>query len=668
MPRDEPDLHFGPGSNSGFTPAGIAAFDDLRPAAVVRELIQNALDAARLAYVSPVVVRFRLSRHNRVTIPGMSSYMSAFLRAVESQRSMMDGELASQAKLVCKRISTALAKDHVDVLSIRDNGIGLDEQRMNALLSDGLSVKGNGAATGTYGNGHATAIPASDLRYVLYGGVTADGRRISAGHAVLASHYVEGEKYLRGGDGFYIRGFKPGASTLYRYASDDRVPGFINRELDQIEGTDGGHGTSVIIPAFNHFLERRQTLWDMVSHSASANFFVAIDEGELEVEVEDARPGNTMGQWSLDRSTLADVLEIHREKKRSASFVSGQKAFEAHRTFRQGKRQHFLTSEGAIQIRLADNQAGATRVDLCRNGMWITNRLPRFQGKFADRVPFHAVLSLKAGDGDRLHEFVRTAEGPLHDKIVAKRLEKQDRRDFHKALTEIVEWLRSHTDALGSDVFAVDDFLTLDLGLGNPGGVGSNKALQGAPIVTDRRPAQQLHAHQAEFALEGEGRRNGEHKRRNSSSVRGFKRRPQLPALFQAASLPVGERRRRIQIRFAKACTDAQLRLLVDEGLDATCDRHGLDKYAPAELNNVKVNGAPARRDKLEYWDGKAVGVKLGNVAEGSTVFVETDFSLAEDFASLPDPSLRIEVFKTPEAQPARRSKRSKERGQTKDV
>ena len=60
MPHRSPDLHFGPGNSSGFTPAGIAAFDNLRPAAVVRELIQNALDAAHIAGVMPARVRFQL--------------------------------------------------------------------------------------------------------------------------------------------------------------------------------------------------------------------------------------------------------------------------------------------------------------------------------------------------------------------------------------------------------------------------------------------------------------------------------------------------------------------------------------------------------------------------------------------------------------------------------
>ena len=43
MPNNAPDLRFGPGTSGGFTPAGVAAFDNLRPAAVVRELIQTRL-------------------------------------------------------------------------------------------------------------------------------------------------------------------------------------------------------------------------------------------------------------------------------------------------------------------------------------------------------------------------------------------------------------------------------------------------------------------------------------------------------------------------------------------------------------------------------------------------------------------------------------------------
>ena len=198
MTRRRPDLRFGPGTSSGFTPAGVAAFDNLRPAAVVRELIQNALDAARDTRVRPAIVRFRLTKVRRDTVPGIKSYERAFAKAVETQEAMTGGPLTGQARLTAETIRNVIAQEEMDVLCVLDNGVGLNEQRMNALLSDGVCVKEN-AATGTYGNGHSTAIPASYLRYVLYGGLTEDGHRIGAGHAVLASHYEEGEQHQRAG-------------------------------------------------------------------------------------------------------------------------------------------------------------------------------------------------------------------------------------------------------------------------------------------------------------------------------------------------------------------------------------------------------------------------------------------------------------------------------------
>ena len=652
--RKTPDLHFVPGPNSGFTPAGIAAFDNLRPAAVVRELIQNALDAARSANSRPAIVRFRLSHVERSNIPGMKSYERAFKQAVQSQKKMMGRDLATQAELVCKRIQRALAQEPVEVLSVYDNGVGLDEQRMTALLSDGMSVK-DGGATGTYGNGHSSAIPASDLRYILYGGVTNGRSRIAAGHAVLASHYVPGAKHLQGGDGFFVLEPRPSPTALYQYASANQIPALISRDLDRIQNASG-HGTAVIIPAFNHFLDRRRTpLWQVVAHAASANFFVAIEEGELEVEVQDARNGAKEASQKLNRSTLSQVLEEHRDKKRAKAFLSGLKAFESHKTFQKGKAHRIKTSAGEIDVRLDPIAAGTPRIDLCRNGMWITNRVPHFYGKFTDRAPFHAVLSLKAEAGDRLHDYVRIAEGPLHDSLELKRLEEDDRRACRNALGEIIEWLRQHTAAVESEAFASDEFLTLDFGDGGPGGTAGTKAFRGAPVVIGRRPAQQLQPYDDEGPIDGGGGASGGRSAGKNSS-KGEKRRPALPALVQAASRPAGTQRRHILLHFPRGCEAAQLRLLVDEGLDATCDRHGMDDYLPAKLSNVKIDGEPAAEADLEHWNGEAVGVKLGDIAADTTTTVETDFAFDGDFANLPETSLRIEVFRTPMPKPDRPS------------
>ena len=659
MPNDFPDLRFGPGSNQGFTGVGVATFDDLRPAAVVRELIQNALDAARKAEVLPAVVRFRLGETRRESIPGMQSYESAFEKAIASQRDWTDdGELAGQADLVVDKIREALDAELLNVLTVFDNGVGLNEQRMNALLSDGLSVK-DGNATGTYGNGHATAIPASDLRYLLYGGITEKGKRIGAGHAVLASHVEEGEAHVRAADGFYIRDFQAGRGTLYAYATGDDLPDFIADAVDDIESSTG-HGTAVIIPAFNNFLEE-DALWEMVAHAASANFFVAIEEGELEVVVEDIRLDGDGERWVLNKATLPQVLEKYRDRRRARAFLNGRRAFEAHRAYQAGKRHRVETSAGNIEIRLLETPSGTPRVDLCRNGMWIADdrRIPGFYQKFADKVPFQAVLSLDADEGRDLHDLIRIAEGPLHDSIAIKQLPKQRRKECQEALGEIVDWIVRNTPSVKSDAYVAHDFLTLDFG--NEGGKGAGKSSRGfwgVPVAVNRNPARQLLL----FAINPNPNDDDpasapdpddKQRKRRKATPKGERARPSLPTFFRAASRPAGKSRHRILIECAKDYANAELRLVVDEALDATCERHGQDAYTPAVLSNVIINGKPASSSDFVRWDEGVIGVRLGDLNANASIEIETDYHLTGDFADLPAPSLRVEVLKSEQDPPA---------------
>ena len=659
MPNDSPDLRFGPGSNQGFTGVGVATFDDLRPAAVVRELIQNALDAARKAEVLPAVVRFRLGETRRESIPGMQSYESAFEKAIASQRDWTDdNELASQADLVVDKIREALDAELLNVLTVFDNGVGLNEQRMNALLSDGLSVK-EGNATGTYGNGHATAIPASDLRYVLYGGITEKGKRIGAGHAVLASHVEEGKAHVRAGDGFYIRDFQAGRGTLYAYATGDDLPDFIADAVDDIESSTG-HGTAVIIPAFNNFLED-DALWEMVAHAASANFFVAIEEGELEVVVEDFRLDGDGERWVLNKATLPQVLEKYRDRRRARAFLNGRRAFEAHRAYQAGKRHRVETSAGNIEIRLLETPSGTPRVDLCRNGMWIADdrRIPGFYQKFTDKVPFQAVLSLDADEGRDLHDLIRIAEGPLHDSIAIKRLPKQRRKECQEALGDIVDWIMRNTPSVKSEAYVAHDFLTLDFGNGGGRGAGkSNRGFWGVPVAVNRNPARQLLL----FAIDPNPNDddparvpdpNDKQRKRRKATPKGERARPSLPTFFRAASRPAGKSRHRILIECAKDYANAELRLVVDEALDATCELHGQDAYTPAVLSNVTINGKPARASDFVRWDEGVIGVRLGDLNANASIEIETDYHLTGDFADLPAPSLRVEVLKSEQHPPA---------------
>ena len=649
MTAHQPDLRFGPGPGAGFTQRGIAGFSDLRPAAVVRELIQNALDAAVEAKEKTAIVRFKLTSGKTQDIPGIQNYRRAFRDAVASQTAMGEGILPSQASRVVQVIEDALKQDEHDILSVLDNGIGLNQTRMDALLSDGISAKG-GDATGTFGNGHSVAIPASDLRYLLYGGLTKDGNRIGAGHAVLASRKKSKEKHQRAADGFFIHDFQDGGG--YEYASGSSIPKIIKRDLRDIHKCSS-HGSVVIIPGFNNFREEF-LLWDMVSKAAASNFFQAIEEDRLVVWVEDLRHREPKYRISLDRATLPQALEKNRDEKRSRAFLSGQKAFEAHEVLQNGERHTVSTGLGEIRIQLLVRSSGSPRIDLCRNGMWISDDkgIPGLRYEFGDRVPFHALLLLDSGRRNRFYELVRNAEGPLHDKLSTKYLAPSERSDLRRAFHEVREWLRSHVPEISDDSYSPHDFLTLDFGEDTDAERGKgHRSFWGAPAVVNRRdpdPWQHSSIDPSGGPAQGSGDGEGTGGKESDGKSARPKSRPVLRSIFQVVSSPNGPNRRRIHLECQESCKNAELRMRVDEYVDVTCDRLRREEIAPVGLGDVKVDGQAIRDSELVWENERVVGIRLGDLASGRTVRIDMSYALPEDLAILPgqEPALRVEVFK----------------------
>ena len=222
--RRGPKLKFGStAGTTGFTALDTALFNDLRPSRIVRELIQNSLDAAVEAGKKTAVVRFRVTKIGRSDVPDIEGYEEHFRAAVEDHKG--NGELSDAAQQVVNNIEEALeqlTKNKHYSLSILDNGIGLDEKRMTSLLGQGDSLKST-EASGSYGVGHLASIPASDLRYVLYGGVLKSGQRTVSGCAVLASR--SGKKLPYAAQGFLVKGFGSGKDgKIYDFISDRYIP------------------------------------------------------------------------------------------------------------------------------------------------------------------------------------------------------------------------------------------------------------------------------------------------------------------------------------------------------------------------------------------------------------------------------------------------------------
>ena len=410
-----------------------------------------------------------------------------------------------------------------------------------------------------------------------------------------------------------------------------------------------------MIPAFNHFREEKP-LWDMVAKAAACNFFQAIEENQLKVQVEDQRPGSNLSPQVLDHKTLRDTLEAHREDKRSGAFLSGQKAFEAHEVLRSGESHTVQTEMGVIRVKLLVLPSGNARVDLCRNGMWIADdkKIPGFYYKFRDRTPFHAVLLLDSNTGADLHRLVRDAEGPLHDSLNTKDLPRKDKKDLTDALREIRGWLRSNTAEINDESFSPDDFLTLDFGDEGEAQQGSARnSFWGTPTAVRQIGHRTRHVSRHSESDPDPDPNPDTRPNPNPDPTPHPRRprpksRPLLQSVIQAVSIPTGSNRRRIWIECQEACENAEFRLLVDENVDATCDRLRQDEITPVILSGVTVDGKEAESATIVDQDGDAVGVRLGNLAPGSSVQVEVDYRLPKDFDSLSEaePSLRVEVLK----------------------
>lgn len=622
----------------------------------MRELLQNALDAAAAAGESTAIVRFAVRTVRAADIPGCDEYRDALGSAVDSQtRRSVNRALPDNAQQVVDTITAALDRDTCSALSVLDNGIGLDATTMDALLSDGSSAKQD-AATGSYGNGHMVAIPASDLRYVLYGGVKQGGTRIGAGHAVLASHTRAGDGHHRDADGYLVHGFGGGGDGhLYDYGTGKAVPPLIDRELDVIAGR-WGHGSAIVVPAFNSFREDRTTLWDQVSLAAACSFFAAIHQGRLRVEV--AEPGIDAGRV-LDSETVARVLEQHRERKRrrSRSALSGERAFGAWETLKTGSRHVLTTTLGAVAVHLRHPApSGMVRVDLCRNGMWIVDRndIPGFYGKFADRQPFEAVVLVDAETGGEAHRLIRKAEGPLHNNLSTKLLSKREVRDLRAVLNAIRERIHGVVPEVGADTYSPDDVLALEAGgVDGPGAKSGRMSFWGMPVEVGGQalaPMLQQESGGDDKPESAPPEKGGSGKRPPSGGA-GTKQASRTPQRFSSVVVPTGVGSCAVQLRCAHDTEDAELSLRVDENNDVTCDHLWADERV--HIRSAQHAGKPVRRRDFVLVDGERVAVRLGVLAAARDYRVDVQYEMPDNVSTegIHQPALRVELVRRSVAQ-----------------
>ena len=643
---DEVQIRFRRGvDNAGFSSSTTSNVANAEATTIIRELIQNSVDAAKSIKRSKTVIRFEVDEVDSSELPGFSNVKEAFKYAVEAQKKLNGGNLPDVQQEIVDGFRENLKKKRCSVLSVKDNGIGLTEDTMNALLSDGRSAKSS-EGSGAHGYGHLTVLPSSGIRLVYYGGVSGSGVKVAAGHCVLAS-FKDGD-VSKTKDGYLVHDVTEDMFNPYRFLNDDDIPTLISSKLDMI-CNEWKTGTVVQVPFFNYFRSPENELWKQIKKAAATNFFASFYKDEIVIEY--MRDGKTE---SLSRENIEDVLEEFSVEKNTRSFIAGAKALDCYNVIKEGKKVELKTEIGTVSAVLArGGEAKSSRIDLCRNGMWIVHnnspgkQLAKLQSaSFEGFERFHLVLLLDANDRE-LHRLIRNAEPPLHDAVDVKRLHRpESRKKLTDAFLSIRSEIKKHLTELDDDDVILNDIMAIPLagghGSGDDGGSGSGGWRRIDSSNARKGPMEGRDG-------PGGGNRVNPHNPggRRTGGGGTTKRAKGSPSPFGATSVPLGPRSYKFEIHPNENMERGNLKFKIDRNIDETCRLTNTETNM--QLTNIKVDGKSVERS-LVFANGssKVEGIQLDNLEVDKKVVVQFDFELS-DSLNIPNDQvvgLEVEIIK----------------------
>jgi hypothetical protein len=365
------------GRETGFHDAGVETFKGNFDRYLAREVIQNSLDARR-NFKQPVRVTFELRRLKRKEIPDVDALQSAFSSCAEYWKpDKRAREFFSKAEKLAKQAEVVA----LQISDYNTSGVlGSDTERgknwYNLIRCAGSSPKGGGEG-GSFGIGKNAPFAASELRTVLYSTHTVGGDNAFQGVAVLASHKAgdgstaQSTGFLGGGKGASIR-------------TKESIPETFRRDEA---------GTDIIVLGF----PANKNWQEDLTYSVLDNFWLAIDLGDLEVQIDDLL---------ITRKTLPKQLDQFAAKE----------DFQAHLYFQAFKNptvppiKKKLPTLGECEAYLlagaADNMPKAVAM-IRKTGMQI------YEKQFRAIVPFCGVFLCRNDQGNSI---LREMEPPGHDK------------------------------------------------------------------------------------------------------------------------------------------------------------------------------------------------------------------------------------------------------------
>jgi hypothetical protein len=463
----------GGGADEGFNNAAIDHFSGARIQSLVRESIQNSLDA-RKSKDEPVLVSFTFDEvlaKDAFGIPELADFLKlAKERADRDNNDDVKVFFSDALGIIQKKKAFGVFGIHDSNTTGLRGPINKDDDVKNeggqwlALVKGtGHSHKPDSESLGSFGHGSKAPIAVSKFRTVFYlTRIDSEKKKIEErfqGKSILVS------MKLSDGDWTQATGFFGEPGRLDPIIGDE-IPGWAR---DLRDAQSGETGTSVFIPEpdLNCSIE---DLWNLVKLSVLRSFYFAVKKQHLAVKFGD---GTKLESSNLDSfndlvlsefgnhvdggETAAKMLRFNKTIQYPTNDLEDGSPLVGKLTSKSfGEYEWYMR----VGVELDSREVAVAR----QNGMLITHN-PQNLERFPGTKPFSLFVCVTGSAGVTT---LRSMENPAHDKFEPERIKKEEKRkkaekDYKDFCDEIRALISKHA-ALDVGEEAISDDLKKFLG------------------------------------------------------------------------------------------------------------------------------------------------------------------------------------------------------------
>ncbi len=434
------------GEVEGLGHAGIETFRDTPFVSCSKEAGQNTLDAADGRPVRMVLREHQVPAGEIPGIDKLRDTISVCLKAARVSGSDKDRDFFENANEVVSNL-------FIPVLEIADyNTTGLEgppndaSSKFHALVkSSGKSNKSTETSGGSFGIGKNATFAVSDLRTVFYSTLydTPDGEKFALqGKIQLVSHR-DADGIERTAKGYW------GHPEHFEAVEDPKlVPAWLRRDTK---------GTSVFSIGFRG----RKDWIDRMTVPLLANFFAAVEDGDIEFEVGD-------GTRIVNTETVAELLddpvieEAGEEASHGDDIRLARQLFCCRRSEESVKKRFRVDDLGEFTAKILVKEGMPKRVAIVRNGMLISQSLEHFGDKFARFPGARDFIMLVEPADNEASKVLKSLENPQHNAFSAGRLDdpaKQSKvtRAMKQLIHEIRNLIRENAEITGGEAVKLEE-------------------------------------------------------------------------------------------------------------------------------------------------------------------------------------------------------------------